>query len=169
MDRELEKKLADRFPSFFRNLRTNRMMFGIEHDAGWFDIIWRMCERIEEYVKDRPELDFRFAQIKEKFASLRVYFEGGDDTLYEIIEGYEKESETTCEDCGSREDTMPYSSTGWWKTRCLKCWDAFADKNKRPRFAAEVLAEARGKGEVTLDTMLNLYWSKKRQEPPATT
>lgn len=57
----------------------------------------------------------RFAQIKEKFGTLRMYYSGGDERTDAITSFAELMSATTCEVCGNRGSTR---RTGWHKTVC---------------------------------------------------
>jgi hypothetical protein len=47
MRKELEQKLFERWPQWFNtkgDVRHTLMSFGFQHDDGWFDILWRLCE-----------------------------------------------------------------------------------------------------------------------------
>lgn len=54
-------------------------------------------------------------QVKEKFGSLRFYYNGGDDYIDGLVRMAELISEHTCEVCG---DKGELSSSGWYKTLC---------------------------------------------------
>ena len=58
-------------------------------------------------------------QVKEKFGTLRVYYEGGDDFMRTVVEAFESMSSVTCEMCGTRENT--YMTNGWISVRCEPC------------------------------------------------
>jgi hypothetical protein len=70
-------------------------------------------------IYDHVPADVRFAQIKEKWAALRVYYDGGDDAFDRIVSDAEKESSTTCESCGKVGEIK--LSLGWWKCFCDSC------------------------------------------------
>lgn len=148
MNRELEQKLVDRFPKFFKDYRGDPrktcMAFGLEHADGWYGIIERLCLAVEKELQ--PGEEFWFLQIKEKFATLRVYF-SGPERVRPLINAAEVESSGVCEDCGSAENVLMTSVTMWYKTRCQKCWDEDADRRGKPRFAADRLAAIRAAKE----------------------
>jgi hypothetical protein len=56
-------------------------------------------------------------QIKEKFGTLRFYYDGGDDYVDGIVRMAESMSSVTCETCGNP-GTQTYG--GWIKTLCDK-------------------------------------------------
>lgn len=54
-------------------------------------------------------------QVKEKFGSLRFYFDGGDDEIWAMVGFAEIISGRTCEQCGAPGKTV---GKGWIKTLC---------------------------------------------------
>lgn len=105
MSPELEKKLVEDHPVLFRDYgkspRETCMAWGCEHSDGWFSIIKGLCRAIDHHLKYAKEpLDFKFAQIKEKFGTLRVYTDGGDDYIAGVIRMAEEMSAVTCEVTG---------------------------------------------------------------------
>ena len=106
MRRELDERLIDRWPMWFNvedDLRPTAMPFGFAHGDGWFDLVWRLCERLEPVVAaaemeaGRP---FRVLQVKQKFGGLRFYTSFGNDAVSALVEAAEGESFKTCEGCG---------------------------------------------------------------------
>ena len=97
-----------------------------------------MFDKIEPVLRDiynlepersqDPENQFRVAQIKEKFASLRVYidipgfwrteYQKTYDVIKEAILTAESLSTETCELCGEEGKVV---GTGWLSCRCKKC------------------------------------------------
>jgi hypothetical protein len=119
MKRELEQKFFERRPEWFRgrneSLRTNLMAFGFDHDDGWFDLEWKLCEALEKVVPPK----YKLMQIKEKFGTLRWYDEGNTKEGDDLVEEAEKESGKVCEVCGG---LGYFCSSGYWvKTLCLEC------------------------------------------------
>ena len=57
-------------------------------------------------------------QVKEKFGSLRFYYNGGDTQTSGIISMAEAMSGTTCEDCGN---VGKRQSNGWIRVLCDPC------------------------------------------------
>lgn len=76
-----------------------------------------MYNRALEELKEAEDSLPRFTQIKEKFGTLRMYYEGGDDTTSAIVSFAENMSETTCEVCG---DVGQVYGGGWISTLCRK-------------------------------------------------
>ena len=66
--------------------------------------------------------EFRFAQIKEKYGTLRLYHNGAPESIYDQIEAweskYEELSEKTCIHCGK---PAKYMSMGWISPWCEDC------------------------------------------------
>ena len=101
------------------------MCFGIAVNDGWYDIIDKMCEKLDMMGK------VEFLQIKEKFGQLRVYIQRDTDDSYEdnlksaicrdIVYMAEFTSGNVCEFCGKYGKTRPASETGWIKTVCDPC------------------------------------------------
>lgn len=89
----------------------------LEHDSGWNELVYRLCEKIDSILKKNPELleEFMVTQVKEKYGGLRFYIYGGNDKIYEAIDKYEDLSYNTCEVCGQPGTTRDY---GWLKTLC---------------------------------------------------
>jgi hypothetical protein len=88
---------------------------------GWRDLVERACDRIRAAVQaDRGT--FKVIQIKEKFGSLRIYWDGtlSPQTAAQVEEAVdlaEARSCCTCEICG--EPGRLYGG-GWWTTRCTQ-------------------------------------------------
>jgi predicted nucleic acid-binding Zn ribbon protein len=114
------KKLLKDFPSLYK--REN-LMFGIETDNGWFDLIYKLSQ---DLMKVCPECEA--SQAKEKFGSLRYYVDNCNEEGHKLIDEAEEKSATICELCGKsgklREDL------GWVKTLCLEHYDIFRDPLK---------------------------------------
>jgi hypothetical protein len=60
-------------------------------------------------------------QVKEKFASLRFYYEGGDEQISGMVRLAEILSCQICEKCGMMNETVTQNSKGWLKTTCACC------------------------------------------------
>ena len=116
---ELERRLVERWPTWFNvqgDIRETLMPRGFTHGDGWFDLVWRLCERLEPVVaaeeaeSGRP---FHVLQVKEKFGGLRFYPNYNNDAIYALIEAAEIESLHTCEVCG-----QPRKLGASWLTTC---------------------------------------------------
>jgi len=97
-------------------------MFGFECGDGWYEILEQLLDHIDSYFKHKhkgvPE-GFCIAQIKEKFGGLRVYCDGADDVVHELINFASTLSYRTCEFCGSNQNVQ--QSQGWIVTACQNC------------------------------------------------
>jgi hypothetical protein len=116
---ELEQQLVKRFKFLQRGEedKTPYYMFGIEHNDGWFDLLWRLFEGIEKILEQ--DSGFRIMQIKEKFGTLRIYTNFTSDLIDTLINKAELESEKICEDCGKKGKVVEYN--GWLRCQCSKC------------------------------------------------
>lgn len=121
MNKVLEQQLQNRFPTYFRDLYGDRqktcMSWGLTCGEGWFDLIYKMCERIEESL---PPPTFKFEQIKEKFGLLRVYSSGGTNLTQKIIDEIENMSAQVCEQCGTEGDHVTTEGS-YIQTLCPNC------------------------------------------------
>lgn len=120
MSPELEEKLTKKYPKLFRGkdklLTESLMPFGCEHSDGWFNIISRLCDEIDNHLKRSPDKVYEFFQIKEKFGTLRIYDNGHDEFIGGLISMAEAMSSVTCEVTG-----MPGGlcrSGRWYRTLC---------------------------------------------------
>jgi hypothetical protein len=160
MSPELETKLVEAYPDFFRGrnepLTQNLMAFGCECGDGWYDLIATFCRLVKSklnkprYIRLKPEFktedteyekyispDFKFIQVKEKYATIRLYFditqpdgENKDkldesdidkrfDEIWTTIYAFEYYTDylsgKTCEECGKPGKIY---QGGWWRTLC---------------------------------------------------
>lgn len=99
------------------NETWSEICFPLECGNGWLQHIYNMCRELLTEVKS----DFEFAQIKEKYGTLNVYY-GGTITPYgeQIIKQYEDESRYICECCG-QEGKM--RTDGWCMCLCDECYN----------------------------------------------
>jgi len=121
MNQKNSVKLFKRFTFFHpeKRLTESLMAFGFECGDGWFNIIWNLCEKIEEELKNHSRLDdFVVLQVKEKFGMLRFYTNFEIGKMRKYIEEAEKESANTCEICGKKGKLR--DDLGWIVTLCDK-------------------------------------------------
>ena len=95
-----------------------------ELPAGWRKAFCpQMWDELRAILEKAKYVDkFRFAQIKEKYGSLRLYYNGVPEEIYNEIEAwetkYEELSEKTCIHCGK---PAKYISIGWISPWCEDC------------------------------------------------
>lgn len=83
---------------------------------GWFTLIRNTCQLIQSHCDWKPECpQVVAAQVKEKFGTLRFYYDGGDDYISGVVALAESMSGQLCEDCGKPGST---GGKGWISTLC---------------------------------------------------
>jgi hypothetical protein len=106
MTEELERRLAARWPTWFRrngDPRATGMVDGFRHGDGWFELLWRLCEELEPVVQEfeaKTGEPFEVLQVKEKFGTLRFYPTLHTDEVDRRIALAEAQSSRSCERCG---------------------------------------------------------------------
>ena len=88
---------------------------------GWLPLFTELCEYIESLIQKDPENVFIWRQVKEKFGSLRAYydFRGSDEVrilIHKAIDEAEVKSCSVCEVCG--DPGHEAAPRGWIKTLC---------------------------------------------------
>lgn len=144
-----QQELYERFPKMFKQkdlpMTQTAMCWGCACGDGWFDIIYQACEKVEAYLQEQEKAGVpvmtidqwhekiinegrdesktlfypEFTQVKEKFGTLRIYFDGGDDHIRDILSEAEDLSSTTCESCGCGQGV--HRTKGWHRTLCDTC------------------------------------------------
>ena len=114
--------------------------FGIECGEGWLELIDILCNYFEHKLISKEATFIHFAQIKEKFGLLRVYFDlelptprkGTDPNktfteIHQTVSTMEGVSSIVCEDCGQMKhegfNVEMRSLSGWKMTKCDKCFE----------------------------------------------
>jgi len=106
------KRMEERFPKMLAGKYG-----GFAVGAGWWPMIETLCAVIQSHIDQSkgacPQVVVE--QIKEKFGSLRFYYQGGDDFVSGAVWLAESMSESMCEECGA-----PGKRTqgGWVRTLC---------------------------------------------------
>lgn len=83
MKDEFELKLQEDYTFMKQNRvdgeRNSYRRFGCECSGGWYSLIHNLCQEItEKYAEYKLPIDIVVLQIKEKFATLRFYYEYED-------------------------------------------------------------------------------------------
>jgi len=124
MTNEKTQYLFNTYPEIFAGkdepITQNLMAFGFECSDGWFEVINNLCSKIMEHCKINNISIPKALQVKEKYASLRFYVVSADDTVYNLIDNAEEQSEKTCEVCGVSGIKRNFS--GWFQTLCNQCY-----------------------------------------------
>ena|ERR1700722_10047014 len=122
MRKELEQRLVERWPTWFNthgDFPDTAMVRGFEHDDGWFDIVWRLCQKLEPMVakfEQEAGLQFEVLQVKEKFGGLGFHVNCcRNEAIPQRIGIAADESFRTCEVCGQ---SGTLREGDWIKTLC---------------------------------------------------
>lgn len=106
---ELYEKLQAKYPEAFSQC------FDFSPPDGWEPIVERL---INDLVFVDPLI--KIAQVKEKFAELRVYVDRGSDDAWEaicdLIHEAEDECAKTCQQCGKPGEFR--DKNGWYYVAC---------------------------------------------------
>ena len=131
MKQELDKLLCEKYPKMMINrnksMQETCMCWGFECGNGWFTILDQLMSNIQHHIdwnnknfekgykqyKQVPQVTLD--QVKEKFGTLRFYYQGGDDEISGMVRMAESMSAVTCEECGSPGTT---GGQGWITTLC---------------------------------------------------
>lgn len=140
MSPNLDTLLCEKYPKIFANRfkspTETAMCWGFECGDGWYNILNALCFQIQEHIdwnnRQRERLlesnpynakipdevsQVVAIQVKEKYGSLRFYYDGGDDRIYGMVCMAETMSAVTCEVCGDRGSMRGHS---WFYTACDK-------------------------------------------------
>jgi len=114
MKQEHDDYLVKNFPLLYRDrgksMQETSMCWGFCCEDGWFELIKDLSKKLEKMVEtwraENPDVEDHpcAAQVKEKWGSLRFYMNFGTQKMFDAVSRAEKESEKTCEWCGSKEE-----------------------------------------------------------------
>jgi hypothetical protein len=93
--------LVQAFPRLFKGKEPTTRS---EIPEGWYPLMTDLCQQIDAQLSEGKVEDFVVLQIKEKFGSLRFYFQCAPCTrskLEQLISIAHERSKTTCLLCGS--------------------------------------------------------------------
>jgi len=114
-DKEMQQYFPTTYPAMFAGKYG-----GIAVGDGWSGILTQLCQSIQSHIdwknKDGvvvPQVEV--LQLKEKFGSLRFYYQGGDEYIAGLVSMAESMSGITCEECGS---PGSQGGQGWISTLC---------------------------------------------------
>lgn len=164
MNKELENYLFSIEPGWFNrtDMKSSLMCFGFECANGWFPLVLSILAiarnklkndrlRNDFLVKSNNDVEakryclepgnFEVVQVKEKFGTLRFYFQGGDNEIEGIIRQADNYSQYICEKCGNL--GILRKDHGWYVTLCDLCytdrdreiplstWDKYIEADKQ--------------------------------------
>lgn len=114
MNKELTDKLLIKYPFYTKNYSH----FPFECEDGWFDMLDKMSQEIQDIIEETGFDTFSVFQVKEKYATLRYYPLSTLPEIDVIIDRYEEISGTICEVCGEKGEIRKKGF--WYKTLCDK-------------------------------------------------
>jgi hypothetical protein len=123
------KRMEETYPKMF-----SEPYGGFCIGEGWWPIVESLCKQIQSHIDwtnkrhDTLKKDNQYnlkiprkvkqvvvGQIKEKFGSLRFYYDGGDSEISGMVRMAESWAANACEQCG---DKGKARTGGWIKTLC---------------------------------------------------
>lgn len=129
---DFAKHMEERFPEMFKEQRYGGFAVG----KGWWPMLETLCAVIQSHTKNNNERRARLLekneynqtipeeitpvkieQIKEKFGTLRFYYQGGDEFIRGATWLAESMSGMLCEECGAPGERR---GGGWVRTLCDK-------------------------------------------------
>lgn len=109
---DFQNRMHERFPKMFEGKYG-----GFACGPGWWPMLETLCGVIQSHIDQSkgkcPQVVIE--QIKEKFGSLRFYYQGGDEFVGGAVWLAESLSSGMCEECGAPGHR---TSGGWIKTLC---------------------------------------------------
>jgi len=138
MKKELQDDLFKKYPKLYRQkdepYTRSLMCFGFACGDGWYNILDTLSAEIQDRVdyingegkhayrkqwlpEDHVNTIVEACQVKEKWGTLRFYFDGNDDFIEGLVSFAESLSAKTCEICGQ---PGVLETKGWHKVRCKK-------------------------------------------------
>jgi hypothetical protein len=82
----------------------------------WSDLVSDGWKPIMRDLQAKSEPDVVLTQVKEKFGTLRIYYNGGSEAFAQAVNEAERASANVCEDCGQPGSTRDVG--GWLRTVC---------------------------------------------------
>lgn len=115
--------MSEKYEAFVENLHSkypamfSKKYGGIAVGEGWWPMIEVLCSIIQSHIDHSkgkcPQVVVE--QVKEKFGTLRFYYQGGDEFISGAVWLAESMSGSMCEDCGA---PGKRTSGGWIRTLC---------------------------------------------------
>jgi len=112
MKKELVQKIVEKNPTLFAH---KQYPVSLDCGDGWFDLLDQLCDMINWDVNNNRAPAVEITQVKEKFGTLRFYYNGGNERIDGYVGFAEQLSGITCEVCGSRGKLRGGS---WMRTLC---------------------------------------------------
>jgi hypothetical protein len=109
------------FPKEWDTIQNNLMFFWVSCGDWWNTILYALFEEIQEIIQEDDSLyNFQFIQIKEKYGSLRLYYEWANSRIDNLCIAVEQLSCHVCEQCS--EPGKIRDDLGRYQTLCEDCY-----------------------------------------------
>ena len=120
--KERQREVSIKFNRIAEQLKAGDSTLFDEEDKDMINQEYKEKRRqqlIDQYPVAIPEPipQVTLDQVKEKFGTLRFYYQGGDDYIRGLVSMAESMSGVTCEECGKPGTQTP---GGWIKTVCIE-------------------------------------------------
>lgn len=125
MKKELDEKLVEKYPLIFKDrygsMQDTAMCWGFSCGDGWYYLIDTLCDTIQSHIDNSIKFNNKeisqvvAVQVKEKFGTLRFYYNGGDDYIDGAVMLAELLSGKICDKCGN---PGKLRDGGWVRTLC---------------------------------------------------
>ena len=133
---ELQNKLFEKYPKIFRQkdlpMNETCMCWGVDTGDGWYNVIDVLCHQIQWHLdhnlrddQEHEQARVEATQVKEKYGTLRFYYNGGDEFINGLVWMAEAMSGRTCEECAAPGTS---NNDGWIHTLCEPCRKIRADR-----------------------------------------
>jgi len=150
---EFATRMEERFPEMFKDQKYGGFAVG----EGWWPMLETLCGIIQSHIKqnndrrtkllENNEHNFpipeeinqiRIEQIKEKFGTLRFYYQGGDEFVHGAVWMAESMSGQICETCGDKGERR---NGGWVRTLCDHHENQYQESKRSQEMKASGLEE----------------------------
>ena len=136
MEQESVVELCTKFQKMIPHREWNKdspiRLFGFECGEGWAVLLKVLMDNIQRHIdwenrQSEVVPQVVLEQVKEKFGTLRFYYQGGDEYVHGLVSLAESMSAHICEDCG---DTGTTRGGGWVRTLCDKHEQEYQESRK---------------------------------------
>lgn len=115
-------KLSDLIQAYPRLFKGIQPRSHSQVRVGWYPLIHHLCRQIDALVTEEETQQFEVLQIKDKFGTLRFYFNSSDclrPDIKNLVETAFQKSLETCDLCGG---FRPVASFDTCNTLCPSCF-----------------------------------------------
>jgi len=121
------QELYQKYPKIFELMEDGYYAISSDIPDGWIKNVDLLCECIQGYINNinnnnkhlPPVSQVVVEQVKEKFAELRFYYQGGDKRVEGMVELAETLCKHTCMECGK--EGKQINRNHWLSVYCDEC------------------------------------------------